>query len=913
MKTQKMDDRSCDLSQNNSIRLEGASEAMGYDTRPFSRSSKNKFTMRNALKSAQSTNQGMSERETISEAKLQREIETLEKQAKRREAEFSKIKAVLEQKLELKDLQLADIKDNMEKQKEMYNSMLKALQNKSENLTYEKQLQSIQEMQRKQDSEVQKIRTKYEKQITDLKERINLQEFNEKSLKDQLKQEKNNHQHELQEKEKEISEIDLKMQKTVLEKDKICEKLREQIENMEEKHLRFIKDMEGNTNYDVERLTLDYQSKLSDVKYLKDQEILSLKSQIRKLEEEIMVLREQDRSFESIRSSEYATGKGKSSSFGTRLSQLNEKFADDMLATEKEVASLRRENSEKKSTIDTLHLSIEKIKDQYGTRLEEREQKYSKLKRKYSDKCDELSKAQKIIKDSLNLKKRISDLKMTNAKLERTKRDLKDALKNKQNELEAEKAFKQKAIYEERRKNKEKNEKMSQMKREMNLQNLEIEGLKRDHRNGSMVNDSKIHSPCRLRRKRSHEKSFLAIDPETAATTKRNLDSSQYMNDSTAYSKNTRRLKSSSPSRTQLLFAASKIKVEELGKTGNSKKRMPMSDEKTNTYDDSHLHCHAAGKYCEACKYKKWRILQLNYDPDKLMNNRDMIKYIVCLGCSKSLEVKPFLKHCRDCRLSNHVPNIDGQKYWKKGELNSSSRGASERSRNRISSSKSKLRQCYSTKGIKEEVISPTTEDSRLGNCRSQSKLKVPESSKDKPKVVLCDLADEMAEFHTRSQTKHKVRTSKGNSTMMLKNSSPVETLEDAEHDRSFNYKVYGTIPKGVSKTEAQILREEISNMKSDYAQVMNKMNQMNRKQEKRTKCKREIDNALKKELHKLHSRLEPVDFPLFELELEEKSHLVTGNFDYLESISEAKRLSDSMNSSSGHFTREGSGNMKYR
>jgi hypothetical protein len=78
---------------------------------------------------------------------------------------------VLEQKVELMELQLSDLNESIEGQKEMYNLMLKALQNKTENDTYENQLEAIKDMQKKQDGEINEIRVKYEKQITDLKER----------------------------------------------------------------------------------------------------------------------------------------------------------------------------------------------------------------------------------------------------------------------------------------------------------------------------------------------------------------------------------------------------------------------------------------------------------------------------------------------------------------------------------------------------------------------------------------------------------------------------------------------------------------------------------------------------------------------------------------------------------------------
>lgn len=46
----------------------------------------------------------------------------------------------------------------------------------------------------------------------------------------------------------------------------------------------------------------------------------------------------------------------------------------------------------------------------------------------------------------------------------------------------------------------------------------------------------------------------------------------------------------------------------------------------------------------------------LTYDPNDLIRNRDMIRSVQCLGCEKHYEVKFFLNHCKDCRLTNGVP-----------------------------------------------------------------------------------------------------------------------------------------------------------------------------------------------------------------------------------------------------------------
>ena len=505
----------------------------------------------------------------------------------------------MEQKLELKDLQLVEVKETMEGQKEMYNSMLKALQNQSETSTYEQQLKAIKEMQKKQDSEVNEVRVKYEKQITDLKERINMQEFNEKSLKSQLKQDKNNFKEDLREKEKTINELQLKIQKISSEKDRSLEKMRNEIENMEERHLNFINNMEGNNSGDLEKLKDEYESKLMDIKYLNEQENLSLKGQIRKLEEEVMILREEEQSYQLNRDSEFESERVKV--LDIRLSEINDKFADDMLATEKEVAKLRRETDEKDSKIESLNVSIERLKNQMITRLEEKDHKYSKLKEKYNEKCSDLTTSHKKIKDTLNLKKRISDLKVKNSKLERIKRDLKDQLKARENELEAERASKQKAIYQERRKNKLKGETLSKLRKERDLQNIELESIKKENMETSM-NESRYYSPRPLRRRGAQNEDLLSPEHNTNYTSgkvnmesssKSRLDYSVNMNESVSYlkkSNNKRKMKSSSPNRTKMIIATHKIRVGGLGRKASPRRMIQISTEQVNMYDGAHAH-----------------------------------------------------------------------------------------------------------------------------------------------------------------------------------------------------------------------------------------------------------------------------------------------------------------------------------
>ena len=63
-----------------------------------------------------------------------------------------------------------------------------------------------------------------------------------------------------------------------------------------------------------------------------------------------------------------------------------------------------------------------------------------------------------------------------------------------------------------------------------------------------------------------------------------------------------------------------------------------------------------SGKYCAACKFKEWKKKHLSYNLDMFIENRDMIRYVICLGCNVQFEVKYFLDHVRSCRLSYNIP-----------------------------------------------------------------------------------------------------------------------------------------------------------------------------------------------------------------------------------------------------------------
>lgn len=72
---------------------------------------------------------------------------------------------------------------------------------------------------------------------------------------------------------------------------------------------------------------------------------------------------------------------------------------------------------------------------------------------------------------------------------------------------------------------------------------------------------------------------------------------------------------------------------------------------------------------CSNCKLKEWMSEQLDYDPKKLVENRDMIKQVLCIGCSRFLTAKDFLGHVRNCRDSNNIPRLEQRLNTSRSEI----------------------------------------------------------------------------------------------------------------------------------------------------------------------------------------------------------------------------------------------------
>jgi len=57
------------------------------------------------------------------------------------------------------------------------------------------------------------------------------------------------------------------------------------------------------------------------------------------------------------------------------------------------------------------------------------------------------------------------------------------------------------------------------------------------------------------------------------------------------------------------------------------------------------------------------------YDPQTLVRSRDMIKQILCISCSRMLDIKEFIAHVPECRVYSEIPNSKSQLKITKSEI----------------------------------------------------------------------------------------------------------------------------------------------------------------------------------------------------------------------------------------------------
>lgn len=234
-------------------------------------------------------------------------------------------------------------------------------------------------------------------------------------------------------------------------------------------------------------------------------------------------------------------------------------------------------------------------------------------------------------------KKKYSDLKLRINKQDTEIRELKEIIKEKENEIETERIAKKRLVLAEKKRVKEKGDKIVKMKKEIDLKNTEIQSLKNTNKN---IRDNKrLYSPKPSnstlkvhKRNTSDKKSTYGYMSMNLESPKNNFNSTQKFEESDSIWQSskltTKRLKSSSPNRSKIFRSSKKISSGNVSRKTSSKMLLNSTLDVMRNAE----HEGTCNKYCEACKYKKWRVNQLNYDPDQLVQNRDIIRFVTCLG-----------------------------------------------------------------------------------------------------------------------------------------------------------------------------------------------------------------------------------------------------------------------------------------
>lgn len=443
----------------------------------------------------------------------------------------------------------------------MYTALLNSLNSQSASSDFDKHLQSLKDRQSQHESEIIETRKSYEKQVTELKQKINLLEISEKDLKESLKTEKSKHKLESRQKDADFTELEFTLKQSITEKDKIIFDLKEALEKFEDQKQSDLETSKSMNDMAILKQQKEYEAKLNDIRYLYEQEQATLKNRIRKLEDELAIYKDNESQFEL--SSEFSMDDPSERRLSIRLSEMNDRMSENMLQTEKQLILFAKEKDDALSEIRTLKTVIEQMKTDLFKKDIDFDVKYNKLQQKYEEKCIEADQAQVSTKENAKLSKKISKLKLSVSELEAAKRELKQQLKQRENELETERIAKKRAVINEKRKIKEKGDKIMAMKKEIDQKTIEIESLKRDNVNMSaQKSDSKIFSP-RTRKQLDDSSQYYRTSEKSTKNARRRMESPVSFNLTQNFTENdsqnistkvssrrNKKLKSSSPNRT---------------------------------------------------------------------------------------------------------------------------------------------------------------------------------------------------------------------------------------------------------------------------------------------------------------------------------------------------------------------------
>jgi chromosome segregation ATPase len=173
------------------------------------------------------------------------------------------------------------------------------------------------------------------------------------------------------------------------------------------------------------------------------------------------------------------------------------------MKSEMNLMTVIKERNEAQKLLKTGRVKLEKLKTEMRDKLIQKDQDHRDLKILLDEKVIEAKECENYSKEVLKLKKKISALKLKMSRLEESRLDLKDSLKERENELETERMNKKRSLIAEKRKSKQINEKMNQLKKEHDKKIIQLESLKRDNgevEDTNLDTSKRYHSPREQRR-----------------------------------------------------------------------------------------------------------------------------------------------------------------------------------------------------------------------------------------------------------------------------------------------------------------------------------------------------------------------------------------------------------------------------
>lgn len=362
-----------------------------------------------------------------------------------------------------------------------------------------------------------------------------------------------------------------------------------------------------------------------------------------------------------------------------QLTEMANKYSDLKISSSREISVLQDKNNKLKEDFNNELVTVEILKNKLEKQSQESREEINRLKVK----TKVLEKARKDAEAKVveigELRQQLTKFTNDMIKYEHTEKKLREAIKKKKEELIKEKKLR-------RKNNKEETSDTKQIKGinnklEKDIRNLKKNNTKLQDENGilkkrvfDLLSSAKDMNPAYYRTGQptsllnnslavplNNQKNIYTPDQYESLISRRKGSTSSFHPQKSQRSTMDARAASYKvlPTLNELLMKEKRIKpISRKSCNSLSRSSFVFGDRKRSNSRDYVIGDLETGscQYCETCKYRVWRKKLYTYDPIDLINNRDLIRDIKCLACEKTYDVKFFINHAKDCRLTKGVP-----------------------------------------------------------------------------------------------------------------------------------------------------------------------------------------------------------------------------------------------------------------